>query len=442
VTARFAGLGALGVAIVAIVVLLASGGAAGYQIKINLPDADGLRPGSHVEIGGVSVGNVNSLKITGQDHALATITINRADAPIGTNASVVIRPADLLGEKYLDLSVGNIATPARSGFTIPADRTQDATDLDQVLDVLAPTVRDRLAIMIHESGVALFGRGADLKAALASLPPSVADATDLINQINASNAQLKALLTHAGQVLVSLTAQHQAVARFVSTAANALSATAANTEGLRGTVAAAPGAVAQLRTTLARLDLAGAALRPAASGLISTAPALTATLQALPGFTVAALPTLAEARGIAPQLTELGRRASPVIAALEPTSKDLDRVAGDAAPITATLDSSVADLLGLMQNWARAIQFRDGASHEFRVSTEVTPALIKELLPLITAGTNHKRNAKPVRGKKPRPNPLTNSLSTVTNKATKTLTNALGPETQSLQMLLKYLLGK
>src|SRR5580700_7353618 len=123
-TARFAALGALGLAIVAVVALLASGGAAGYQIRVNLPDADGLRPGSHVEIGGVSVGDVKSLKITSQDQALATITIDRADAPIGTDASVIIRPADLLGEKYLDLSVGNTAVAARSGFTIPADHTQ------------------------------------------------------------------------------------------------------------------------------------------------------------------------------------------------------------------------------------------------------------------------------------------------------------------------------
>jgi phospholipid/cholesterol/gamma-HCH transport system substrate-binding protein len=458
---RLAAIGSgLAILIAGVALLVLGGGSSGYQIKVNLPDADGLLAGSRVEIGGIGVGSVKSLRITPQDHALVTIGLDKADAPVGTNASVVIRPADLLGEKFLDLSVGNRNDPAQSGFTIPADHTQDATDFDQAIDVLAPTVRDRLAVMIHETGVALFGRGTDLQAVLKALPPSVTDATDLIDQVTASNSQLEGLITHAGQVLASLTADHQAVGKFVGTAGAALSATAAHERGLAQTVSEAPSLLSQLRSTLQQLDVAGAGLRPAATGLIKTAPALTETLKELPGFTTAALPTLKEAQQIAPTLTKLGKQAAPVIANLEPTTKLLQTVATDSDPVTLSLQSSTDDLLGMMQNWARAIQFHDGASHEFRVSTEVTPDIIKALLPLIQgAGSSASKKTKSTSGKRQSAAPTSTTPAAATTTPTTaprshppvtapsghlpTITlPSVTTVTKPLTNLLNYLLGK
>lgn len=446
-TLRFAGLVAGAGAVVLVVVLLFFGSGSGtYQVNVNLPDADGLRPGSRVEIGGVQVGNVGDFRITPQDHALGTITLKQVDAPIGTDASVIIRPADLLGEKYLDLSVGNRAHPARQGFTIPASHTQDAANLDQVLNVLGPTTRDRLAILIHETGVALFGRGTDLKSVLGSLPPSVTDAKALIRQVSASNANLRGLLIHSGHVLQTISAERQRLGGFVNTAAGAFTATAAKQRQLAATVAQAPGTLLSLRTTLQRLDVAGAALRPAAAGLLSTAPGLTATLKALPGFTTASLPTLREVRTVSPDLTRLGRQASPVIARLRPTAVALQKLSNQANPFTNALDVSAADFLAVLQNWARAIQTHDGLSHEFRVSVEITPTLIKSLLPVI-------KGLVPLH--KGKGTPTTSAISTISRTppasagtATPTATpiasvsSATAPITKSVKGLLGYLLGR
>ncbi|HWF53733.1 MAG TPA: MlaD family protein [Solirubrobacteraceae bacterium] len=446
-----------GAAAIVLVVLLVTGGGGGYQVKVNLPDADGLLAGSRVEIGGVQVGSVNSLKVTPQDHAMATITIDKADEPIGTDASVVIRPADLLGEKYLDLSVGNRAHPARSGFTIPAAHTQDSADLDQVLDVLAPSTRDRLAILIHEAGVALFGRGRDLQAVLSALPPSVGDVQSLIDQVDASNAQLSGLLTHAGDVVGTLSAQRRQLGDFVGTAARAFTATAARQQQLQRSIAAAPGTLTALDATLGRLDTAGAQLRPAAAGLVRTAPGLTATLNALPGFTTAALPALAEVKSIAPDLVRLGRQASPVIARLRPTAQSLNTLAGDSNALTNSLDLSAADLLGTLQNWARAIQTHDNLGHIFRVSTEVSPNFITSVTPFIlgTLGSlrrstaHHAASVHPARPTSSGTATSTGSSTTPTTPTTPTKSSPLpapplttAPVVKAVQGLLGYLLGK
>ncbi|HET9074184.1 MAG TPA: MlaD family protein [Solirubrobacteraceae bacterium] len=369
--------------LIAVIAVLATSGSSGYQLHAVLADADGLLTGSRVEIGGVAVGNVQSLQITPQDHALVTFTVDKQDLPIGRNASLVIRPADLLGEKYIDLSVGNRSTPMPSGATIPTSRTQEATDFDQFIDIFGPTERDRLAILVHELGVALFGRGANVAQLLAAAPPSLTDTRDLINQVDASNAQLEGLLAHAQPVLSTLDAHQRELSHFVATAAGALSATAAHARGLALTVAETPSLLSQLGSTLVALDHAGTQLRPAATGLERTAPGLTAALGAIPGFSRAAQPTLAEVRSLSPRLVSLGHQAAPVIAHLEPTLRKLQTVAVAGNPVTLSLNNGIDDLLGTLQNWARAIQYSDGASHEFRVSVQVPSAYQSALLRLI-----------------------------------------------------------
>src|SRR5204863_3263599 len=74
-----------------------------YRIKAEFKDAAGLRKNSNVKIDGVPVGKVSSLAVTDKDTALATLEIDRSTGPIGSNAHVHVRSANILGEKYIDL---------------------------------------------------------------------------------------------------------------------------------------------------------------------------------------------------------------------------------------------------------------------------------------------------------------------------------------------------
>src|SRR5438094_655557 len=82
----------------------------------------------------------------------------------------------------------------------------------------------------------------------------------------------------------------------------------------------------------------------------------------------AGAPALATATEVAPSLAKLGRQATPTVRRLRPTISALRDLSIAAGPLTRTLDESMADLLGVAQGWALAVQQRDGVSHLFRVS--------------------------------------------------------------------------
>jgi hypothetical protein len=75
-----------------------------------------------------------------------------------------------------------------------------------------------------------------------------------------------------------------------------------------------------------------------------------------------------------------------------PTVNALAHIATIANPLTYWLGSSVADVLGLMNGWTRAIQFRDGLGHVFHAELGISPSVIVNLAKL--GLTSHKSSAK------------------------------------------------
>jgi virulence factor Mce-like protein len=369
-------------------------------LRAEFKDAAGLREGSLVRVSGATVGSVKSLRLTARDTAAVELALEE-DVTAGAGASAAIRAANLLGEKFVDLTVGDRARPLPSP-SIPLSRTSTPVELDDVLDVLDPTTRGRLGLLLGELGIALGGRGDDLKAALRALPNTLEDARGLLAHLSADTHVLERLLVEADAVTESIARERGSLGRLVTTGARALAAPAARRAQLDRTVRAVPSTLAQLRATLRRLDRAGAALRPAARGLRATGPSLNETLRALPGFDRAAAPALRTLTRIAPSLAALGRRAAPVVRRLRPTAASLRGLATDADPLTKSLDESAANVLSVMQNWALAIQTRDAASHVFRVALSFTPDMLRQLDAYVTSPPARKQ-----RGAARRPAPTT-----------------------------------
>src|ERR1700712_4550001 len=95
---------ALGFVLVAFAIIELGGDHHKYEIKAELSDAGGLRKNSSVKIAGVPAGKVKKLTITKDDHAIATLEIDKSAEPIGEGAKVNIRPTDLLGERYAEIA--------------------------------------------------------------------------------------------------------------------------------------------------------------------------------------------------------------------------------------------------------------------------------------------------------------------------------------------------
>jgi phospholipid/cholesterol/gamma-HCH transport system substrate-binding protein len=373
----------------------------GYRIEVELADAAGLRKNSMVKLAGARVGTVKALELTDDDVALATLEIDDASAPVGRDAQAKIRPANLLGEKYVDLERGDTDQPVPSGTRIPRERTDAPVELDDVLAVLDVPTRVRLGLLIDESGLALEGRGAELRETLVQLPPALDQAHELVAELSADERALERLVEESDRVLAELAPERRWLGRMVDNAEGALSAVAARRAELGQTVREASPTLAQIRRTLGELETSAQALGPASNALREAAPPLTAVLRALPAFREEARPTLAEARTAAPLLTELAEVTRPFARRLRPAAGQLRRFSRSLAPVTSMLDrGGMSDTLGVLEGWARAIQVRDGLGHLFRSEVVIDDDLVATVVDHYVGGVP-KQNRRSRRGDRP-----------------------------------------
>jgi phospholipid/cholesterol/gamma-HCH transport system substrate-binding protein len=369
---------------VVIIGLLAAGGGSSYRVRLLLTNADGLRLGSLVDIGGVPVGSVTSLGIDGSDRVVATLSLEQGSAPIGANATVAIRAKNLLGDNFVALGRGNLRQPQPSGVAIPASRISSPVDLDQVVSVLDPTTRAALTVLINEAGQSFLGRRADFSALLAQLPPSLGDATNLLGELVTDNHTLGQLIDRSSGFVSVLTPQRRALSNLINETGQAASTFAQRSGDLSASLVDAPGTLASLRAFLARLQQTTVPLKPAADTIAATAPELTTVLRQVTPFQQTANPTLLEAQRVAPELVRLGLGATPVLQHTAPVTRSLAAFTGSTPQLLNTLGQNVDQLMAILQGWSRAIQVRDGLSHFFRAKVNFTVDTLRNAVSLLT----------------------------------------------------------
>jgi phospholipid/cholesterol/gamma-HCH transport system substrate-binding protein len=397
---------ALALAGVVVLVLLVSGGSS-YMVRVQLANADGLRTGSQVKVGGVPVGSVASLRLGAGDAVQAGLKLNSGHN-VTSDATAAIVPSDLLGSMYVQLTPG-AGTREPSGATIPASRVTYPVQLDQVLNVLDANTRARLGILIDEAGTALTGRGLDFNRLLALLPQDFRDGTQLLSQVVSDNHTLAQLIGHADSFIATLTPQRNELTALIRAAGQTMTTTAARQAALKRIFALAPGTLASAQRFLAELRQTALPLAPAARAITLAAPRLTATLDQLPAFQRAAQPALATATQAAPLLTRLGVQGAPVIEAAEPTGRELADFAQNSDSFSTAIGASIDNALGLIEGWARSIQTSDNIGHVFHGRALVGAEFVRSLLgsALTTLNTpNRRRAAHHAAGNRPSPSPF------------------------------------
>lgn len=360
--------GAIGAGLVVWLLVGIFGGSPYYTVRAEVNDAGGLLVHSSVKVGGVIAGEVTNLQVTPRTTVIVTMSINKDAAPIGTGATVAVRPTDLLGEHYADLNPGNLDHPLPSGTFIPLSRTSEPVELDDVLNMLQPSVRTALGLLVNEAGVGLMGQHVNLGSLLRSMPPSLQAGETLLTQINQENATLGSLIHQGAAVTTVISTKRDQLGQLVGQAERSLGVVAARHAQLSGTVAAAQPALAELTTTLGSLRGAAADLAPTADEIRATAPILTRTLRELPSFAQAATPTLSAARTVAPSLGDLGQNGTAPLRSVSTTVSTVSHFSGVLKPSLDMINArGMKDLMWFLQNWSLAMQNRDSLEHFLHV---------------------------------------------------------------------------
>ena len=375
------------------VALLLTGGKEPYRVKLKLDNAGGLRDGSDVVSGGINIGKV-VLGIDEQDNVVAELEIDPDRAPIGKDARVAITAVNLLGQKRLEVQRGDTTDPAPSGYVVPRRNVMTSTDLDQVVAVLDADTRARLSILINEAGAAFTGRHDDFNALLGDLPTSLVKARALLDQVAGDTTTLGRVVEHSDRLVAGLTRERDDLGKAVAAFAGTTQSVAPRHEELRATLARAPRALASLEGFMDDLARTTVPLGPAARDLTRSAPALLDTLERVEPFRVAAAPALRQATGLGPALTRLGVRATPVLRRAQAPVQGLADLDAAAVPVTDTLDRSTDNLLAVVENWSRAIQFRDGLSHVFRGEAVISPETLRSFVERLLGPAKRRRSSK------------------------------------------------
>jgi ABC-type transporter Mla subunit MlaD len=348
---RVAALSALGLVLLGVFVLLASGfsdgGQSPYLVRAIFDDASFAVPGEDVRIAGANVGSIQSLGVTSAKRAAVTLAITTPGfAPFHADAHCAIRPQSLIGEEYVDCSPGTATAPAlpriaqgagTGSHLLPVTRTSSPIDSDIVQDVSTEPVREGLAVIIDEFGTALAARGSDLNEVIRRANPALGQ-TDRVLQILArQNHQLARLATDSDTVLSPLARERRQLAGFITQANTTAVASAQRAADIERTFHLFPSFLRQLRPLMADLGSLASQGTPLLNSASQSAAAVGRQFANLTPFA-------AKARTA---LIELGASASqsqPALVGTLPLARRLRRLGGAAAPSFALLDRLTASL--------------------------------------------------------------------------------------------------
>ncbi|WP_246271402.1 MCE family protein [Amycolatopsis acididurans] len=169
------------------------------EYKADFANAGGLQTGDAVQIGGVQVGKVRDIELSG-DKVVVTFDITESGTQFGQDSTLAIKTETLLGRKYLAITPQGRGT-ADADTEIPITRTQVPYDLTTQLGNLTTTTGE---INVNSLSQALDS----VSSALAGSPPEMRQALQglgrLSQTISSRDQQIQQLLGRAEGVTAVL----------------------------------------------------------------------------------------------------------------------------------------------------------------------------------------------------------------------------------------------
>lgn len=326
---------------------------ASYRVEIPLPHASNLFPSADVRVAGVTVGEIVEVEREG-GAASATIELESDYAPLRSDARAILRRKTLLGEGYLEITLGSPdAQPLPEDGRLAAGRVRTTQELDDVLQTFAPGTREHLRGALSGLAGAFANRSESLSNSLGRLAPVSADLGEVIAQLDTQRGELRELTAGAAEVFGALGDRQGAMRAAIRSGERLLDVTASRDRALAATVRALPPFLTELerssgmlRASSGDLSRAVEALAPAVSPLRSalrqireTSPEFRRLFDELPGVIEAGN------RGLPP----LGRMLPAAAPALRQTYPALREVIPVLEQFGTVRDSLVTTLANVAQ---------------------------------------------------------------------------------------------
>jgi phospholipid/cholesterol/gamma-HCH transport system substrate-binding protein len=353
------------VAAVVVVVILASGGgngSSGYVVRGIFDSGGFMVAGEEVRVAGATVGEIESVGVTmpgeidsyedGSPQAVpgkAFIAMKIVDAgfqDFRSDASCLIRPQSLIGEKFVDCrptlprAPGSKPAPplkeipddqpGAGQYLLPVENNSTSVDPDLINNINQLTYAQRFRLILNELGAGLAGRGEDVEEVVKRANPVLRDADRVFAILNRQRDRLAQLSTDSERILGPLSRERAGVAGFFANAGAAAQASAEKGSDVEASLQKLPAFLRELRATMGSLEYFSEAGTPVAESLAKAAPSLTQATRALTPFSAASTVSLKS-------LGATGEVAGPKIRAADPVVKKIRDVARTGASPTTEL---------------------------------------------------------------------------------------------------------
>lgn len=335
----------------------------GYRVAVDVADVDNMVPDADVDIAGVKIGHVVSMKRRdGKVHLVLAVTDDVAELHRGV--TVQVSEKSLFGQPYVKV-VDGTGPSIPSGTTLPARAVHPSVQLHDVLAALNGPTRKALRSTLRDAGLTTRGTSPYLNRALTGLGNLGEGGYTALDALQAQSSDLSELARQLPEVLDALDSGQQNIGTLVTSANRLLSATAGEKTAIDRTVEALPATLTNARSATTSLTTLADTLRPTAANLLKAAPNLNAALLDL-------APTTRDLNGLLPSLNGTLNRAPatltrvPTLAtALNQFLPDLDQRLRDLNPIVRYASPYGMDIGSFLTNFAASYSHTDTDGHHF-----------------------------------------------------------------------------
>lgn len=326
-------------------------GADDYTVSVTVPQADNLQTGAAVRSAGVDVGRVVDVERDGRV-VRVELAIDGEYAPLRRDARVAVRAKSLIGEAYVQLTLGTGSADAVADRgDLPLAASISTRRLDDVLATFDPRTRGSVRRFVSGLQTAVEDRGIDLSATLGEAQPAALESADLAELVDRQRGALRRLIRDGGAVLNDAGEREGAVRELVRQGNAVLGVTARRSAAVTAIARRLPGFLDELEgasdeVTRAAPDLLATvrALEPVVPRLDPGLGSLQAVLPPARALFADLPPTLTSVRRGAPALTRLLRSLRPALDGLYPALREIIPAVEFAAEDPTFLTATAANL--------------------------------------------------------------------------------------------------
>ena len=360
----------------AVVAWLLLRGDGGTTYKLRFENAGQLVRDDDVQIGGRRVGSVRAIKLTDDNEAEITITVQGGYAPLHEGTTALIRATSLSGiaNRYVALTPGpNSNRKLPDGAQLGTDETTSIVDLDQLFNTLDPKTRASLQGFIQGSAQWYDNRGRQANAATKYFNPALSSTDALVNELVNNQQTLNAFLRNSSKTVGAIAERRGDLANLVSNANTTATAIADENVSLNQALGLLPGTLRKanttfvnLRATLDDLDVLVAESKPATKDLARFLRELRPLVHdARP--TIGDLRTLVRRNGADNDLTDLLRKAPALERAAKPSFAHSIAALQKLTPVIKFVRPYTPDLVGWLRDFGQGSSNYDANGHFARI---------------------------------------------------------------------------